>query len=104
MASTQIQTITVENMRADRNKGVITGSGSVSFSSNVLDATATVKSWQVGFTSGDHQIQAIGVDVTEDHSSQSPVVNFSVTLTFHDKGYDDDIFGRAKVAVLAYCE
>ncbi len=83
-----------------RGKGRRQLNGSVSFQKKVRVANIALRGFLLDFSSSDHHMNVIEVDVNF-AGTEGEIVRFRVNCQYADKNADDEYFGHVDVLVVA---
>lgn len=102
MASTQFMTFNTTFTSTDDD--TLTYTGTCNFPTNVINASAVVQSWDVGYTSGSHSVAEVGTEIShiEYNSGLSPEVSATVKIKLAADS-NHNLKGSVTVLIIAYC-
>lgn len=105
MAKMNFQVITISLTNGPDTSGTCSGSGSVTFPTNVISAEGALYSWKVSFGKDDHHVKTAGASIDNVQVNGTTVaVDASLTLIDDSDNKIDVSNSKLQVCVMAWIE
>jgi hypothetical protein len=105
MASMNFQVITINLTKGPDSSGTCSGSGSVTFTTNVINAEGALYSWKASFGNDDNHVKTVGAAINNVQVN-GPTVTVDASLTLIDNSDNriDVANSELQVLVIAWVQ